>query len=128
MPGPGSLGKPCGHGHQAHTTLRPALGPRHAGAALCLRGEIDVHTAPVLRDRLSEVVKQGEERIAVHLDEVTFMDSTGLGVLVGAHKAQRARGGVFELVCSEPRMLRLIELTGLDRVFTIHEGLPGPST
>ena len=98
-----------------------------AGASVTVRGEIDVHTAPVLRDRLSEVVKQGEERIAVHLDEVTFMDSTGLGVLVGAHKAQRARGGIFELVCSEPRLLRLIELTGLDRVFTIHEGLPGPS-
>ena len=98
-----------------------------AGASVTVRGEIDVHTAPVLRERLSEVVKQGEERVVVHLDEVTFMDSTGLGVLVGAHKAQQARGGVFELVCSEPRMLRLIELTGLDRVFTIHDGLPGPT-
>ena len=62
----------------------------------------------------------------MHLDEVTFMDSTGLGVLVGAHKAQRARGGVFELVCSEPRLLRLLELTGLDRVFTIHDGSARP--
>jgi anti-sigma B factor antagonist len=99
-----------------------------SGASVTVRGEIDVHTAPVLRDRLSEVVRQGEQRIAVHLDEVTFMDSTGLGVLVGAHKAQQARGSVLELVCSEPRLLRLIELTGLDRVFTIHAGLPGPST
>jgi anti-sigma B factor antagonist len=52
------------------------------------------------------------------------MDSTALGVLVGALRAQRATGGELELVCSRPRHLRLIEVTGLDRVFTVHAGEP----
>ncbi len=98
------------------------------GASVTVRGEIDVHTAPVLRERLSEVVRQGEDLVVVHLDDVTFMDSTGLGVLVGAHKAQQASGGAFELVCSQPRLLRILELTGLHQLFTVHEGVPGPRT
>jgi anti-sigma B factor antagonist len=92
------------------------------GVTLTVRGEVDVHTAPLLRVRLADLVKEGEERIVVHLDAVTFMDSTGLGVLVGAHKAQREHGGTLELVCSEPRLLRILRLTGLDRVLTIHPG------
>ncbi len=94
-----------------------------SGAAnLTVRGDIDVHTAPVLRDRLGELVRQGEERVVVHLDEVSFMDSTALGVLVGAHKAQQAHGGTLELVCSRPRLLRILRLTGLHHVLTIHDG------
>ena len=94
------------------------------GASVTVRGEVDVHTAPKLRRRLLEVIGQGEERVVVHLDEVSFIDSTGLGVLVAGHKAQRETGGVFELVCSERRLLRLLEVTGLAGVFTIHAGVP----
>jgi len=64
-------------------------------------------------------VSQGEQRVVVHLDGVTFLDSTGLGVLVGAHKAQRAAGGTLGIVCGEPRLLRIIGLTGLDRVLDV---------
>jgi anti-sigma B factor antagonist len=92
------------------------------GVSLTVRGEVDVHSAPVLRERLAEIVRQGEERVVVLLDGVTFMDSTGLGVLVGAHKAQRAGGGSLELVCTQPRLLRILRLTGLDRVLTVHDG------
>jgi anti-sigma B factor antagonist len=63
------------------------------GVTVTVRGEVDVHTAPTLRARLHEVVSQREPRVVVHLDGVTFLDSTGLGVLVGAHKAQRTGGG-----------------------------------
>ncbi len=84
-----------------------------------MRGEVDVHTTPALRARLREVVTQGEEHVVVHLDGVTFLDSTGLGVLVGAHRAQRAAGGTMEVVCGEPRVLRIIGLTGLDRVLDV---------
>jgi anti-sigma B factor antagonist len=92
-----------------------------SGANVTVHGEVDVHTAPLLRDRLDEVLRQGEERVVVYLDDVTFMDSTGLGVLVGAHKAQVAAGGKFELVCSKPRLLRILHLTGLHQVLTIHD-------
>jgi anti-sigma B factor antagonist len=93
-----------------------------SGANVTVRGEIDVHTAPLLRQRLHEVLDQGEDRVVVHLDGVTFMDSTGLGVLVGAHKAQVATGRSFELVCSDPRLLRILRITGLHQVLTIHDG------
>ncbi len=92
-----------------------------SGVTVTVRGEVDVHTAPALRDRLAEVVSQGEDRVVVFLDDVAFMDSVGLGVLVAAHKAQRARGGRLEIVCGEPRVLRVLHLTGLHRVLTIHE-------
>ena len=90
-----------------------------SGVTVTVRGEVDVHTAPILRARLHEVISQGEQRVVVHLDGVTFLDSTGLGVLVGAHKAQSAAGGTLELVCGQPRLLRIIGLTGLDRVLDV---------
>src|SRR3954451_149048 len=102
------------------TTLVVDVRLCESGVSVTVRGEIDVHSAPILRDRLHEVVKQGEDRVVVLLDEVTFIDSTGLGVLVGGLKAQRATGGSFELVCREPRVIRILELTGLHLVFTIH--------
>jgi anti-sigma B factor antagonist len=89
------------------------------GVTVTVRGEVDVRTAPELRARLQEVISQGEQGLVVHLDGVTFLDSTGLGVLVAAHKAQRAAGGTMEIVCGEPRVLKIIGLTGLDRVLDV---------
>ena len=105
------------------TALRVDVRLCSSGASITVHGEVDVHTAPLLRERINEVVRQGEDRVVVLLDGVTFMDSTGLGVLVGGHKAQRANGGSFELVCSEPRMLRLLEITGLHEVLSINGGV-----
>ena len=96
------------------------------GVHVTVRGDIDVHTAPLLRRTLGEVVAQGEERVVVHLDAVSFMDSSGLGALVAAHRAQTAGGGRFELVCELPRLLRLLAITGLDRVFTVNGQAPEP--
>lgn len=99
---------------------------RLAGSAVTVtvRGEVDLHTAPDLRDTLAQAVDEQAELVLVHLDEVTFLDSTGLGILVGAWKAQRAAGGELELVCSRPEPLKLLRLTGLDRVLTVHPGAP----
>lgn len=94
------------------------------GVHVTVRGDIDVHTAPVLRRRLTEVVAQGEERVVVHLDAVTLMDSSGLGALVVAHRAQTVGGGRFELICELPRLLRLLAITGLDQVFTVNGQAP----
>ena len=106
------------------TTLTADVRLGTTGVNLTLRGEIDVHSAPALREHLLTAVQQGEARIVVHLDGVTFIDSTGLGVLVGAHKAQQQAGHTLELVCSRPRLLRILEVTGLHRVFTVHAGSP----
>lgn len=82
-------------------------------------GEIDVYTAPVLRDRLDDLIAGGGYRLVVDLQDVTFMDSTALGVLVGRLKLVRAHGGSLRLVSSQDRVLKVFAITGLDKVFQI---------
>lgn len=87
-----------------------------------VRGDIDLHTSPELRDTLAAAVEERVGLVLVHLDDVSLLDSTGLGVIVGAWKAQQAAGGTLELVCSRPEPLKTLRLTGLDRVITVHPG------
>jgi len=92
-------------------------------------GEIDVYTAPALRDRLDEQIESGVHNLVVDLQNVTFMDSTALGVLVGRLKLVRTHDGSLDLVCSHDRVLKVFTITGLDKVFqiypTIEEALAG---
>lgn len=83
-------------------------------------GEIDVATAPPLRDRLQAMTTSGKSTVIVDLLGVTFLDSTALGVLVGALKRCREAGGDLPLVITEPRILKVFEITGLTGVFPIH--------
>jgi anti-sigma B factor antagonist len=83
-------------------------------------GEIDVYTAPQLRERLIAMVEDGARQVVVDLSRVEFLDSTGLGVLVGALKRLRGVNGDLSLVCAQERLLKIFRITGLDRVFTIH--------
>ncbi|HZY00568.1 MAG TPA: STAS domain-containing protein [Dermatophilaceae bacterium] len=82
-------------------------------------GEIDVYTAPVLREHLDEHISSGRTDLVVDLGGVTFMASTGLGVLVGRLKLVRAANGTIRLVCSNDRILSVFSITGLDKVFQI---------
>jgi anti-sigma B factor antagonist len=82
-------------------------------------GEVDVYTAPKLRERLVELVDGGARHVVVDLGRVDFLDSTGLGVLVGALKRLRAAGGTFGLVCSKEPLLKIFRITALDQVFGI---------
>src|SRR6187549_1195243 len=84
-----------------------------------ISGEIDVATAPRLREQLIELVTDGHVRLIVDLDAVDFIDSTGLGVLVGALKRARTNGGELRVVCSHSRIVKVFEITGLDEVFAI---------
>jgi anti-sigma B factor antagonist len=86
---------------------------------LAVKGEIDVYTAPRLREQLVELVSQGHRQIVVDLEGVDFLDSTGLGVLVGGLKRLRSNGGDMALVCTQPRILKVFEITGLTTVFSI---------
>jgi anti-sigma B factor antagonist len=86
-------------------------------------GEIDVYTAPRLRERLLELVSAGTKHVVVDLAKVDFLDSTGLGVLVGAHRRLRASHGTLSLVCSHERLLKIFRITGLDSVFEIHRSV-----
>jgi anti-sigma B factor antagonist len=86
-------------------------------------GEIDVYTAPKLRERLLELVAAGAKHVVVDLSRVEFLDSTGLGVLVGAHRRLRASHGTLSLVCPHERLLKIFRITGLDSVFDIHRSV-----
>jgi anti-sigma B factor antagonist len=84
-------------------------------------GEIDVYTAPKLRDKITELVGQGSYHLVVDMQQVEFLDSTGLGVLVGGLKKVRAHDGSLQLVCNQDRLLKIFRITGLAKVFVIHE-------
>jgi anti-sigma B factor antagonist len=83
-------------------------------------GEIDVYTAPKLRDRLVELINSGHYHLVINLEGVDFLDSTGLGVLVGALKRVRSHQGSLRLVCTQERLLKIFRITGLAKVFPIY--------
>ena len=84
-------------------------------------GEIDVYTAPKLRDRITELVAAGTYHLVIDMEAVEFLDSTGLGVLVGGLKKVRAHDGSLSLICNQDRLLKIFRITGLAKVFVIHE-------
>jgi anti-sigma B factor antagonist len=90
---------------------------------LAVKGDVDVYSAPRLREKLVELVSAGARLIVVDLDGVDFIDSTGLGVLVGGLKRTRSHDGDLSLVCTRPRILKVLELTRLTQVFRISESV-----
>src|ERR1700728_2845678 len=88
-------------------------------AVLAARGEIDVASAPEFQAALSGLIQQGPEILVVDTSEVSFIDSTGLGVLIGAEKQMRNDGRRLRLVVTQPQISRLLALTGLNEVFTV---------
>ena len=86
-----------------------------------VEGEIDITSAPRLRELLIDLVSQNHYQIVVNLEKVGFLDSTGLGVLVGGLKRVRAHDGSLDLVCTREQILRLFRITGLTKVFGIYE-------
>lgn len=85
-----------------------------------VEGEIDVHTAPDLRERLIALADSGASPVVVDLSKVGFLDSSGLGVLAGVNKQLETHGRRLRIVCSDPRLVRLFSLTRLDEVLTLH--------
>jgi anti-sigma B factor antagonist len=83
-------------------------------------GEVDLYSAPELKAHVLDAIDAGKTRLLVDLTNTTFIDSTTLGVLVGARKRLRERDGTLVVVCPDPDKLGLFEMTGLDRVFSIH--------
>ena len=97
-------------------TEHPIDADRHV---LAVRGEIDLFTAPELKQVLAESIEGGRIRIIVDLTETTFLDSTALGVLIGAVKRLRSRDGALAIVNVDENIAKTFEITGLDQIFTI---------
>jgi anti-sigma B factor antagonist len=85
-----------------------------------IEGQVDLYSAPEFKHRTAAVIDQGKTTVIVDLSRVTFMDSTGLGVLVGALKRMRAAQASLVLVVTDYDIERLFELTGLDRSFKMY--------
>jgi anti-anti-sigma factor len=86
---------------------------------LRLIGEMDAGTVEIFRNAIAELKEAGAERVILDLGELDFIDSTGLGALVAAHKRFREAGGDLVLSGVRPRVAKLLELTGLDKAFTV---------
>jgi anti-sigma B factor antagonist len=96
----------------------------HEGVpVVVLSGDLDIATAPKVRDTVVKLATAGHLLAVIDLREVEFLDSTGLGVLVGCLKRFRTLGGDLRLVVTSDRVRKVFEITGLDRAFTLHEGL-----
>lgn len=101
------------------------LDTRRVGAysVVEVAGEIDVYTASRLRQHLTDLVVAGDRHIVIDLEKVDFLDSTGLGVLVGGLKKARAREGSLALVCTREPLLKIFRITQLSKVFGIYPSL-----
>ncbi len=85
--------------------------------------DLDLATGPELRSRIVELVASGQIHIVIDLVHVEFVDSTGLGVLVGALKRTRVHDGDLRIANAVPRVRRVLQITDLDRVFEMHQSL-----
>ena len=90
---------------------------------LHVAGEVDVFTAPQLREALVGVIEEGSRDVVVDLQGVDFLDSTGLGVLVAGLKRVRQYGGDLSLVCTREHILKILDITGLVKVLKVHDSV-----
>lgn len=82
-------------------------------------GEVDLFTAPELKQRLSAAIEAGSERVIVDLTATVFIDSSSLGVLIGANRRLKERGGTLVVVCDNDAIVKTFRITGLDGVFSL---------
>jgi len=90
-------------------------------AVVAAVGEVDLHTAPEIKRRITELAEAGHTQIVVDLSRIDYLDSTGLGVLVGSLKRLREKDGELRLVHPTPRVMRVLEITRLVNVFQIFD-------
>ncbi|NAS22075.1 STAS domain-containing protein [Herbidospora galbida] len=98
----------------------------HAGhAVMAVIGEIDLYTAPRLQSEFTRVLEETAlDRVVIDMSGVEFCDSTGMNVLLSALKRLKERGGVLEVAAPRPAVRKILQVTGLDSVFTVHESVP----
>ena len=86
-----------------------------------LSGEIDVYTSPKVKDAIGELIDEGHYNLVINLEKVRYIDSTGLGVLIGGLKRVREYGGSVNLVCTNPQIKKIFDITGLVKIFGIFD-------
>ncbi|MBI2842442.1 MAG: STAS domain-containing protein [Armatimonadetes bacterium] len=84
-----------------------------------LSGEVDAYTCSRFRDTMIDVIEEGNANIVVSMKDVEYIDSSGLGTLVGGLKRASEKGGKIAVVCSSPQIRKVFEITGLEKVFPL---------
>lgn len=84
-----------------------------------VEGEIDVYTSPLLKEKVVSLLEEKIYNFVINLEKVTYIDSTGLGILIGALRRCREQKGEVYLIYSNPRLIRIFEITGLNNNFKI---------
>lgn len=92
---------------------------------LVVSGEIDAYTAPRLKETFSSLLEQENQKVVVDLEKVTYMDSTGLGVFIGALKMAKEKNSQLRLVNIQDRVYRLFQITGLDEIMDLKVVMQG---
>lgn len=93
-------------------------------AVVTVSGELDLYTAPRLQSALTALLREHVTRVVVDLSGVEFCDSTGINVLLSAMKRIKEIGGTFELAAPRPAVNRILQVTGLDTVFSVLDAMP----
>ena len=101
------------------TGFHAAVDRSDVTALIRLHGELDLATAPELSEAVATVLDTRPRSFAVDLRELTFVDSTGLNVLVAAHRRAQADGCAFVVLAPRGAVLRAIQVTGVDRIFAV---------
>lgn len=104
--------------------LKVSTASQGGHAVVAVYGEVDLYTAPRLQAELAGLVRDGVARVVVDLSGVDFCDSTGMNVLLSAMKRLREQDGSLELAAPRPAVLRILQVTGLDTVFSVHDNVP----
>lgn len=86
-----------------------------------VNGEIDIYTSPSVKESINSLIAKGSYNFIINLDQVRYIDSTGLGVLIGALKKVREHDGHIYLVCVDQQIKKVFNITGLVKIFRIFE-------
>ena len=105
---------------QPRVTVQPEMELIAGLPAIVLEGEVDLAVAPGLQERFDSLMAVGSPTIVVDLEKARFLDSIALGVLVGALERCRDAGGSLHLIVTDPRILKVLDITGLSNAFLLH--------
>ena len=105
---------------EAHRLLVDSCPVEDGVAVVRLKGEADLHTAPILREALNEAIEAVPATLIVDMTGVTFIDSMMLGVLLSATRRARPNGTELRIVVDDPHVRRIFELTLLDHVMQLY--------